>query len=309
VQCDRALPCKECVRRGRQEACHKNPSPAVMGISGGLRRLVPRDSPGGVHVQHSLPSTPNTSGASSHSSAAQERQQMELGVSSSANEVTLTPTELRRESELQTFCAQYGRAPPQAARTMCDTRIQNQPTVDEVKIQLAKTIPNQEQCDNLVSHYLDHLDCLYRPIHVPLFRRQHVEFWETPLSEIDLSWFALFLAILSVSSALESSDTEQCSSNKYPCQREALFRASELALHTSERESRPQLAHIQTFLVSQIHWIGIQDTDSMNSSLGKVVRQAQTLGLHKPCTSSNLLEREMRHRIWWEICHADTYVY
>ena len=45
--------------------------------------------------------------------------------------------------------------------------------------------------------------------------------------------------------------------------------------------------------------------------MGQAVRNAQALGLDKECPAAvtDCLEREMRHRIWWDLVSSDTYVH
>lgn len=43
-------------------------------------------------------------------------------------------------------------------------------------------------------------------------------------------------------------------------------------------------------------------------ALAQAVRNAQAIGLDKDTDVATSLEKEMRHRAWWDLCDSDTWV-
>ncbi|OQU97301.1 Fungal specific transcription factor domain-containing protein [Cladophialophora immunda] len=181
---------------------------------------------------------------------------------------------------------------------------------DATKIQLTRLLPPQTQCDLFVSYFLEHADWVHRAIHVPSFRLQYVRFWTMPVRDIDLIWLSLLLIIISVSALRMPRHTCSClgmESSQVRKLAHRWFRASRQALQAGGFESSPSIVQIQTFVISQLYCLSTGSVEILNSDLGRAVRNAQALGLDKPSSSSIVLEREMRHRLWWEVCHADTF--
>ncbi|KAJ9607394.1 hypothetical protein H2200_008467 [Cladophialophora chaetospira] len=85
------------------------------------------------------------------------------------------------------------------------------------------------------------------------------------------------------------------------------FRLSRQALHAGEYEAKPCLTQLQVFIESQVYWYAVKGVDSLNSALAQAVRCAQALGLDRDYEASSNLQSEIRHRVWWDVCCADTF--
>ncbi|KAF9874686.1 C6 transcription factor [Colletotrichum karsti] len=87
------------------------------------------------------------------------------------------------------------------------------------------------------------------------------------------------------------------------------YSASRQALQSGGFESKPTLVQLQVFIVSQLYWYGTKDIEALNTHLAQAIRNAQALGLDResPVSVTDCLEREIRHRIWWDLAGADTF--
>ncbi|OBT81436.1 hypothetical protein VE02_09950 [Pseudogymnoascus sp. 03VT05] len=178
------------------------------------------------------------------------------------------------------------------------------------RVQLLAALPTRNQCDMLVTYFLENINWVYHAIHVPSFRKEYSQLWDRDTNSVDLSWLSLLFIVISESALFISSDVAQAiglSPMNVRNLSHIWYTSSRQALHASGFESKPQLVHLQTFLVSQIYWLATKNVETMNSCLGQAVRNAYSLGLHKVNESPNLLQRDIQRRVWWGLLVCDTF--
>ncbi|KAJ9145455.1 Transcription factor [Pleurostoma richardsiae] len=180
------------------------------------------------------------------------------------------------------------------------------------KRRLVSVLPSQNQCDLLVSYFFENINWVYQVIHGPSFRAEYAALWAKDVADVDLIWLSLLFIIVCLSSmcmpgemaeavGFETADMEGLTRRWYLACRQAL--------QAGGYDAKPTLTQIQVFLISQPYWYSTKSIETLNSHLGQAIRNAQALGLDKesPASITDCLEREMRHRVWWDLVTCDTF--
>jgi hypothetical protein len=162
----------------------------------------------------------------------------------------------------------------------------------------------------LVSYFFENINWIYQAIHAPSLRDQHGKFWANDVNDIDLNWLALLYIILCLGAVYIPSQMAEAvgfEASDLPSLHRRWYAASRQALHAGGYDSKPTLVQLQVFLLSQLYWYATKNIEALNSHMGQALRNAQALGLDREAPQSlNCLEREMRHRIWWDLVSTDT---
>lgn len=178
------------------------------------------------------------------------------------------------------------------------------------KHHLITVLPSQTQCEMLLSYFFENINWIYQTVHAPSLRAQHIEFWATDVEDVDLIWLALLYIILCLGAVFIPSQMAEAAgfeASDLPMLHRRWYEASRQALHAGGYDSKPTMTQLQVFLLSQLYWYGTKNIEALNSHIGLAVRNAQALGLDKEAPQSlNFLEREMRHRLWWDLVSSDT---
>ncbi|KND86235.1 hypothetical protein TOPH_09142 [Tolypocladium ophioglossoides CBS 100239] len=161
------------------------------------------------------------------------------------------------------------------------------------KQNLVSALPTQTQCDMLVSHFFENINYIYQAIHAPSLRAEYALFWATDIADINLIWLALLYMMLCLSSLYIPPQMAEAAGSKSPI----------WFLCLVDGTWRPARRCTLVFLISQLYWYATNNVEISNSHMGQAVRNAQALGLDKesPPSITSRLEREMRHRIWWDL--------
>ncbi|TQB74923.1 hypothetical protein MPDQ_003954 [Monascus purpureus] len=176
--------------------------------------------------------------------------------------------------------------------------------------QLTALLPTHNQCDMLISFYLEHINWIYQAVHVPSFRKQYFHFWDGHMDDVDLIWLSLLFTMLSVTALVITDEFSEAVGFDAKSVRDLAHTwhfASRQALYSGGFESRPRLMQLTTFLVTQTYWLAIKSAEAMQSCLGQAVRNAQALHLDQGSRGANCLDTEMRRRIWWDLWCCDTF--
>ena len=277
LRCDRRIPCQTCCRYGREDRCGQHP--ASLSLHSGshfpiTRRGIPDKTPG--------TSLPYENGSRTHLRAAE----------SNIPGVATNPTRPNLVPDADNEIVDNGRVALLTRASKKQERPQTGPTVSMVpqvssitsfspdlsgtcfhpdsywREQLQAALPTRNQCDMLVAYYLENINWVHHAIHIPSFRKEYSQFWDTDTSSIDLSWLSLLFIIISESALFITSDVAQAiglSILKVRNLSHIWYTSSRQALHASGFESKPQLVHLQTFLVSQIYWLATKNVETMNS--------------------------------------------
>lgn len=331
LRCDRVVPCESCCRYGREDRCRLNPPPAaVMGPSGGhgTPAVFPRvetQTPPSNSTRGNLPPTPSSVTESFRvagiSPVTEPDDVLTLGTSvpkRAANDPTgfigsgLSHHHHGGQAELLTSFEGVTVASAIISRSY---NLSNRTLLDEPasywRRYLVSILPSQTQCDMLVSYFFENINWIYQAVHAPSFRSEYAEFWSTEVDKIDLIWLALLYMMLCLGALFIPSPVAEAAgfeASDLPVLYRRWYAAARQALQAGNYESKPTLTQIQVFLVSQIYWYSTKNVEVLNSHMGQAIRNAQALGLDKelPQSNTNCLEREMRHRIWWDLVSSDT---
>lgn len=337
LRCDRAVPCQSCVRYGREDRCRLNPTPAAVMAQANTQQnstVLPRgrtETPPGLMMNCALPLTPSSAAAaesvkvSEPSSASFE----DMGPSYSrqtprypaleqdpyAGSTGAALTGFHRPSRkdaclegITVASALFSRPYNAADRTLLDE------PASYWKRYLISILPSQTQCDMLATYYFENINWIYQAIHAPSFRIEYTKFWATDIPDIDLIWLSLLYMILCLAGIFVPSqmvETVGFEPSDLPTLCQRWYSACRQALHAGGYDSKPTLTQIQVFLISQLYWYNTKNVEVLNSHMGQTIRNAQALGLDKeaPASITDCIEREMRHRIWWDLVSSDTYVH
>ena len=133
--------------------------------------------------------------------------------------------------------------------------------------QLCHILPNRNQCDVLLSYYLENLQWMFQSIHEPTLRDEYAEFWKADTESIDLAWLSLLFAILA--SAALYIPTSICESVGIAAstireQAHIWYCGSRQALCVGGTESKPCTIQLQTFNVSVLYWYATKNVDALN---------------------------------------------
>ena len=320
LKCDRVVPCQSCCRYGREDRCRLNPPPeasVAASIGHPATSMLSRmeiDTP--ASSKGHLPPTP--------SSVADETARTAETSPFAALSVVGGPT----RSEAMMIDASRGHHPSniQGKRSTLDsltvasalisrsynsleTTLLDEPAL-YWKRYLISTLPSQTQCDMLVSYFFENINWIYRAIHAPSFRSEYASFWASEVADVDLIWLSLLYMILCLGALFIPSQMAEATgfeASDLPMLYHRWYSAARQALNAGGYDSRPTLTQIQVFLISQIYWYSTKNVEVLNSHMAQAVRNAQVLGLDKAApVAMNYLEREMRHRVWWDLVSSDT---
>ena len=287
LRCDRRIPCSTCVRYRRETQCRQNPAPPSRKKKGrSVTEQAALDDEHDSSVQDDLASAPltrigsenvQTVGSVSNSQRPQPpRERIQscsapategfaalarlLGMNSSMDGTsTSTPTSLPQilaeANRVEQISSWWAFLDPQNRRRLWQK-------------QLSAVLPSRSQCDLLINYYLDHINWIFQTVHVPSFRREHAQFWDSDVHEVDLIWLSLLLTMISVSALyvpLESIEVVGCPRDSIRHLAHVWHLASQHALRAGEYDAKPCLTQLQAFSVTQLYWYATNNIETMNS--------------------------------------------
>lgn len=321
LRCDRVIPCENCCRYGREDRCRLNPPPeaaVVPSMNHGVPSVLPRmeiDTPNSWKGH--LPPTPSSvvDESAKASEASPFASQPMFGEQTRPGPPLSNISQSHRSFEGYEGGSTLDRLTVASAiisrsYNSSDTTLLDQPAL-YWKRYLISTLPSQTQCDMLVSYFFENINWIYQAIHAPSFRAEYARFWTTEVVEVDLIWLALLYMILCLGALFIPSQMAEATgfeASDLPVFYHRWYSAARQALVAGGYDSKPTLTQIQVFLISQIYWYSTKNVEVLNSHMAQAVRNAQAIGLDKPApaTMTNCLEREMRHRVWWDLVSSDT---
>ncbi|CAG9953858.1 unnamed protein product [Clonostachys rosea f. rosea IK726] len=155
--------------------------------------------------------------------------------------------------------------------------------------------PSRELADTMVDLYCTSFESVYRIIHVPSFRSEYEQYWDSPESATASQCLKILL-VISIGSSLH--DHGKGLRPKV----QQWVHASQAWLAGPLEKNRLDIGGLQVYclviLARQIFSIG---GDLVWVSMGSVIRMAMQIGLHhdpKHLPAMSLLEAELRRRLW-----------
>lgn len=294
LRCDRQVPCGTCVRYGRDDVCQQNPArrqvAAQMATIVGRPPLPPTADASSRTVAEQLPPTPAASNIAVPLGPSASRPQENAIRRRNAQQppalsepvprpvrtmdglsITNAGDQLRNQHSPSSGASG---GPPLAAFMAVESPIWNLFDVEDAdskifwRSHLVNVLPSRAQCDILVTYFIEHVNWMYLPIHVPSFRREYAQFWETHVDDVDFLWLSLLLATISVSAiyipfeAIEIVSIPKTSIRKLA---KTWHFASQQALQAGEYETKPRLVQFQTFIVTRLYYFATNNFELLNS--------------------------------------------
>lgn len=251
LKCDRGVPCQACRRYGREDRCSRQRATSLS--SNSPRHLAPKPAvrkPETLHVDYGSP----------HDHV--------RTVQASSSVVPVQPSPRENERHLRPTVSLL----PRIGSVMCvDNALHGSSFFHSESYwceQLLTLLPTRNQCDSLVSYFLENINWIYHAIHVPTFRKEYSQLWDADPQSVDLSWLSLLFTMISESALFLSSDVAQAMGLSFQNVRSlshTWYTASRQALHASGFEAQPRLVHLQTFIVAQLYWLVTKNVETMNS--------------------------------------------
>ena len=136
------------------------------------------------------------------------------------------------------------------------------------KRHLCSFLPTQSQCDLLTCYYYENINWIFQSIHIPSFRKDYAQFWNSDVDSVDLIWMSLLYTILSISGLyipLETAKVVGFESSKVRSLAHKWHSASRQALHAGGFEARPCITQLQTFSITQLYWYATNNIEILNS--------------------------------------------
>ena len=277
LKCDRRVPCQTCCRYRREDKCGQHPASLSLQSDShfGLTRR-------GIAAQTPETSLAHDNGSRTHLRIAKSNMPGATTYPTRANQVSDADDELLDSGHVVLLTG----APTKQNERQSRLTVSLLPQIGSItssssdlsgtcfhpdsywRVQLLAALPTRNQCDMLVTFFLENINWVHHAIHVPSFRKEYSQLWDTDTHSVDLSWLSLLFIVISESALFISSDVAQAiglSPMNVRNLSHIWYTSSRQALHASGFESKPQLVHLQTFLVSQIYWLATKNVETMNS--------------------------------------------
>ncbi|CDK26231.1 unnamed protein product [Kuraishia capsulata CBS 1993] len=177
-------------------------------------------------------------------------------------------------------------------------------------LHLVRLLPSKYQCDTLINEFFDSYQYLYNAVHEPSFYTQYHQLWTTPTSEVDLLDIGLVFAMLCTTSHEASvglSERLDVEPTYLRDMSKIWFNCCLQAMYAYDIDKNPSMKQITIFLVLQSYLFATKNVQLLNSYLSKSIAAAQLLDIHQQTICKGFIETEMRKRLWWDLCAADTY--
>jgi hypothetical protein len=157
----------------------------------------------------------------------------------------------------------------------------------------ALVLPPRRTTDHLLHIYFKYVHTLFPWLHEPSFRSQYEEIWHTnPQIEEDPLFYCLLNLVLALGCQFSTLfESTQHSGDTFFIRAKTLLGLSIFDVGT--------LRVVQALLLMGSY---LQSTNRPNQCwnvLGMGIRVAQGLGLHIEPSEGDLVERELRRRVWW----------
>lgn len=179
------------------------------------------------------------------------------------------------------------------------------------KRKYTKLLPSKVQTNLLVDFYLQNVDYVYRPLHHPTFKKTLEEFWYNE-EEVDIGWLSTLFMVLGLAAIHLPKGLINISSEEIQRSHVIWFDASKecVSIADSLRKcaSMFNLHILQWFSLCQLYFYATRRAEQLTDILHKAIKDAHAMGLDKDDKDNpNLLELEMKRRLWWDICGCDTF--
>ncbi|CCH41924.1 hypothetical protein BN7_1463 [Wickerhamomyces ciferrii] len=198
-----------------------------------------------------------------------------------------------------------------ALPTPPSTGSENMNSKNEFKLKFLELLPSQIQTTVLVNFYLQNIDYIYHPLHHPSFRKECEEFWKNQ-EDVDIGWLAVLFMVLSLAAIHLPKGLINISHQEIEKSHKTWFKASrECITQWDESRKDPKEFNIYTlqcFSLCQLYFYATKRAEALNELLEKAIKDCLAMGLDKDdANNPNLLETQMKRRLWWDIVGCDSF--
>ncbi|WVQ76504.1 hypothetical protein IAR50_006173 [Cryptococcus sp. DSM 104548] len=169
-----------------------------------------------------------------------------------------------------------------------------------------------EESDILLRIYLERVEWIHHPLHLPAFLVQYNKFWSmTPSqrkSKVHSRWTALLFIVLCLGEHFADSDA-----GKNEDLERRLLVACEDSLSQSDFLDQPSTETIQTIICLNLYLNNRNKVNAARSLLGTAIKMAISLGMSRipdegqHVAPQGIVERELGRRLWWSLVTQDAY--
>ncbi|WVQ93892.1 hypothetical protein IAU59_000970 [Kwoniella sp. CBS 9459] len=178
--------------------------------------------------------------------------------------------------------------------------------------ELMQALPDRAQSDTLLRIYLERVEWIHHPLHLPTFLAQYNRFWTMDGTHRHETVHSRWLALLYITLALGAHFSDDEVTNDSSLE-ERLETACEDALAYSDFLDRPSTETIQTIISLNIYLNNKNRVTAAKSLLGTAIKMAIVMGMSRIPDESTLddpdgvIERELGRRLWWSLVCQDAY--
>nr|XP_031863734.1 uncharacterized protein CI109_000986 [Kwoniella shandongensis]KAA5530806.1 hypothetical protein CI109_000986 [Kwoniella shandongensis] len=177
---------------------------------------------------------------------------------------------------------------------------------------LMRALPQRAQADALLRIYLERVEWIHHPLHIPTFLARYNKFWAMDSAHRQQSVHSRWLALLYMTLCLGDhfSDEELTTD---PTMEGRLLIACEDSLAHSDFLDQPSTETIQTIICMNLYLNNKNRVSAARSLLGTAIKMAITIGMSRIPDETTVndpdgaIERELGRRLWWSLVSQDAY--
>ncbi|OXG73201.1 hypothetical protein C348_06163 [Cryptococcus neoformans Gb118] len=178
--------------------------------------------------------------------------------------------------------------------------------------ELMMALPPHSHADALLRVYLERVEWIHHPLHLPTFLAQYNKFWSMSpshrCSTVHSRWLALLYIILCLGDHFgdENMSTDDTLEGQ-------LLVACEDCLAHADFLDEPSTETIQTIICLNLYLNNKNRVNAARSLLGTAIKMAIAMGMSRIPDESVLydpagvIEREVGRRLWWSLVTQDAY--
>ncbi|ODN96925.1 hypothetical protein I350_07899 [Cryptococcus amylolentus CBS 6273] len=178
--------------------------------------------------------------------------------------------------------------------------------------ELLENLPTRAECDILLRVYLEKVEWIHHPLHLPAFLAQYNKFWSMSPSQrrvkVHSRWTALLFIVLCLGEHF--GDEEM---GKDGDLEERLLVATEDSLSHSDFLDQPSTETIQTIICLNLYLNNKNKVNAARSLLGTAIKMAISIGMSRipdegpGVDPQGIVDRELGRRLWWSLVTQDAY--
>ncbi|KAL0244075.1 hypothetical protein I308_105338 [Cryptococcus tetragattii IND107] len=178
--------------------------------------------------------------------------------------------------------------------------------------ELMMTLPPHSQADALLRVYLERVEWIHHPLHLPTFLAQYNQFWSMSPSHRRSTVHSRWLALLYIILCLGDHFGDEDMSTDVTLEGRLLVACEDCLAHADFLDE-PSTETIQTIICLNLYLNNKNRVNAARSLLGTAIKMAISMGMSRIPDESALydpagaIERELGRRLWWSLVSQDAY--